>query len=185
MIVRLLTICAGLVTTAPALAQGPDAQAARNAANWDVFQKLYPPRALAAREEGAVGFTVTLDSKGAVTGCQVTHSSGHPLLDQETCNLVTLHAQFQPDAGIGSSQTVTHAGLIAWKLPASATTLSTPTAINSDPLNKMICKKTVRIGTLAAFERTCMTQREWSRQSDDSKEMWADVQGKKGSTSGN
>ena len=50
---------------------------------------------------------------------------------------------------------------------------------------KVVCKKTVRTGTLAGFERTCMTQREWARQSDDEREMWQEVQGKKGSTSGN
>jgi len=49
----------------------------------------------------------------------------------------------------------------------------------------VICKKTVRIGTLAGFERTCMTQREWNKQSDEMKEPWAESQGKKGSTSGN
>src|SRR4051794_18827936 len=80
----------------PALAQAPDSKAARDALNWDIFLKLYPPRALAAREEGAVGFAVTLDSKGEVTSCQVTHTSGHPMLDNDTCQLVTLNAQFSP-----------------------------------------------------------------------------------------
>jgi len=62
-------------------AQAPDQKAAQDALNWDIFQQLYPPRALAAHEQGAVGFTVTLDSKGEVANCQVTHSIGHPLLD--------------------------------------------------------------------------------------------------------
>src|SRR5919107_4230428 len=94
-------IATSLLVASPALAQAPAPEAAaRNASNWDIFQKLYPARALAAREEGAVGFTVTLDSKGEVTNCQVTHSSGHPLLDQETCKLVTLNAQFKPDPGL-------------------------------------------------------------------------------------
>jgi hypothetical protein len=30
-----------------------------------------------------------------------------------------------------------------------------------------------------------MTQREWTRQSDDAKEQWGEVQGKKGATHGN
>src|SRR3954469_11068132 len=80
-------IAASLLVTAPALAEVSQQQAAQNASNWDIFLKLYPKRALDAREEGAVGFTVTLDSKGDVANCQVTHSSGHPLLDQETCKL--------------------------------------------------------------------------------------------------
>lgn len=178
-------VAAAAIMAAPAAAQGPDAKAASNAANWDVFLKLYPPRALKAREEGAVGFKVTLDSKGAVTGCQVTLSSGHPLLDQETCNLVTLHAQFKPDPTVSASQITTHDGMIAWRLPGGAATLNTPTAVQMDPTDKIICKKSVRTGSLAAVERTCLSQREWARQSDESKQPWEELQGRKGSTTGN
>src|SRR5690242_16258814 len=89
-----LLVAAGLLATTPAFGQAADPKAAQNASNWDIFQKLYPPRAIKAREEGAVGFVVMIDAKGAVTQCQVTKSSGHPLLDQETCNIITLHAEF-------------------------------------------------------------------------------------------
>jgi hypothetical protein len=133
-----------------------------------------------------VGFKVTLDSKGAVTACEVTHSSGHPLLDQETCDLVALHALFKPDAGLAGSQVGTHQGLIAWKLPASTTSLTTPKAVASaSPLDKMVCKKTPRTGSLAGFDRTCMSLREWTRQRDDMTQTWDEMQGRKGSTSGN
>ena len=97
MIVRSLMIASSLVGATPAYAQAADTAAAQNRTNWEIFQKLYPPRALAAREEGAVGFKVTIDKQGTVSDCQVTHSSGHPLLDQETCTLITLHAEFQPE----------------------------------------------------------------------------------------
>lgn len=184
--VRSSIIVAGLLVAVPALAQASDPKAAQNAANWEVFQKLYPPRALAAREEGAVGFTVTIDSKGSVTQCQVTHSSGHPLLDQETCNLITLHAEFEPEQGVSGSQVRTRGGVIAWKLPASSTQLGAPRTVSSASApERVICKRTVRIGTIAGFERTCMTQRDWATQSDQVKDMWDDIQGKKGSTHGN
>src|SRR6478735_5228039 len=103
MFVRRLTIAACLFGAAPLFAQAPQSQAS----NWDVFLKLYPKRALAAKEEGAVGFTVTLDNKGDVTNCQVTQSSGHPLLDEETCKLITLNAVFKPDPNLSPSQTKT------------------------------------------------------------------------------
>jgi TonB family protein len=180
-------IATSVLVASPALAQAPAPEvAARNASNWDIFQKLYPARALAAREEGAVGFTVTLDSKGEVTNCQVTHSSGHPLLDQETCKLVTLNAQFKPDPGLSPSQRKTSQGVIAWKLPASTTALASPMAIaaNAAP-EKIVCKKSVRTGSLAGVERTCMTPTEWAKQSDEQKAEWMDLQGKKGSTHGN
>jgi protein TonB len=183
--VRSLLAAAAMFAAGSALAQTPDAKTAQAAANLEVLQKLYPPRALAAREEGAVGFKVTLDSKGAVSGCEVTHSSGHPLLDQETCNLITLHALFKGDTGAGISQVRTHEGLIAWKLPASTTQLRSPQTANSDPVDKVVCKKVVRTGTLSGVERTCLTIREWGRQSDETKMVYEDMQGAKGSTHGN
>lgn len=179
---RSLILAGTLLMAAPALADAPT----QSSSNWDVFQKLYPKRAIAAREEGAVGFTVTLDSKGTVTGCQVTHSSGHPLLDQETCQLITLNAQFAADPALGPSQTKTHDGVIAWKLPASTTVLSAPTAVaEAKAPEKVVCKKVPRTGSLASFDRTCMTPTEWAKQADETKQPWEDLQGKKGSTSGN
>jgi protein TonB len=185
MIVRTLVLATCFAAAIPAFAQTPGQTAAQNASNWDVFLKLYPPRALAAREEGAVGFKVAIDTKGAVTQCEVTHSSGHPLLDQETCNLITLHADFGPEQGLSGSQVRTREGMIAWKLPDSKAALTSPTAVASNALDKVVCKKTVRTGTVAGVERTCMTLREWNTQSDQEREMWADVQGKKGSSHGN
>lgn len=187
MAVRTCFLAGVLFVAAPALAQAPQASAARNSSNsFDSLLKFYPPRALAAHEEGAVGFTVTLDGKGDVTGCQVTHSSGHPLLDQETCQLIALHAQFKPDAGVSSSQVRTSEGVIAWKLPASSTTLAAPRAVTQGSApEKVVCKKTMKTGSLASFERTCMTPSEWAKRSDEQKAEWEDIQGKKGSTSGN
>ena len=186
MSVRLCLIAATLLGAAPLAAHTAIANQAQNASNWDVFLKLYPRRALAAHEEGTVGFKVTIDKQGTVTGCQVTRTSGHALLDQETCTLITLNAEFQPEEGISGSQVRTREGTISWKLPSSTAQLAAPQAIASaDAPEKVICKKTVRTGTIAGIERTCMTQREWTRQSDDAKEQWGEVQGKKSATHGN
>ena|SRR6478672_2698711 len=183
--VRTLALVAGLLVAAPALAQTVQ-QKALNATNWDVFLKLYPKRALAAHEEGAVGFNVTLDSKGDVVGCQVTRSSGHPLLDEETCKLVTLNAVFKPDPNLGPSQTKTSEGVINWRLSSSNVTPgpSDPIVVTGAP-EKVVCKKTLRTGTLSSFERTCMTPTEWAKQSQEAKADWEDIQGKKGATHGN
>src|SRR5881398_1316635 len=124
--IRSLVVITSLLATIPAGAQTLGQRAAQNSLNWDIFQKLYPRRAVAAREEGAVGFTVTLDHNGDVMGCQVTHSSGHPLLDEETCQLITLNAKFTPDPALGPSEAKTHEGMIAWKLPASTTVFTQP-----------------------------------------------------------
>jgi TonB family protein len=176
---------AAVLAAAPAWSAAPVSKPEQDALNWRIFEKLYPPRALAAKEQGAVGFLVTLDNKGAVSRCQVTHSSGHALLDEETCKVVTLNAVFTPDPALGPSQTKTHEGLITWKLPQWATALSPPkpVALAAAP-EQIICKKTLRVGTLASFERTCMTPTEWTRRSDEMKQPYEELQGKKGSTSG-
>ena len=174
-----------LLLAQPLVAAEPtaDQKAAQNALNWDIFQKLYPKRALDAHEEGAVGFLVTLDNKGEVTQCQVTHTSGHPLLDLETCQIVTMHAQFNPDPSLSPSQTKTHEGLIAWKLPASTTVLAPPKPmVAAAAPEKTVCKRTVRVGTLAGFERTCMTPTEWAKQSDEMKQPFKEAQEKGFST---
>ena len=173
------------LVAAPAFAASPDSKATQNAQNWEIFHKLYPPRALAAKEEGAVGFLVTIDSKGYVKQCKVTHSSGYPLLDEETCNIITLHAEFKPQAGLSESQTRTSQGMIAWKLPASTTTLAAPKSVAVSEPDTVICKKSVRTGTLGGVDRTCLTKREWAKQSDESRQPWDDMQGRKGMTNGN
>lgn len=185
MAVRSLVIAAVLFAGVPATAQ-TSGNAGQNISNWDVFLKFYPKRAVAAKEEGIVVFRVTLDSKGDVQNCQVTQSSGHPLLDQETCNIITLHAVFKPDSGLVQSQVRTSEGIIAWKLPTSSASLALPDPRGkASELDKVICKKNVRTGSIADVERTCMTVREWARQSDDSKAPWEELQGRKGSTKGN
>jgi len=186
MAARSLIGLAGLfAATSAAVCQTPDDQAKRDAINWQIFQKLYPPRALLAHEEGAVGFLVTLDSRGDVSKCEVTHSSGHPLLDEETCKVITQNAQFNPDPGIAPSQTRTHEGVITWKLPDSVTVLPPPqpiVVISQGP-EKTVCKKNLKMGTLSSYERICMTPTEWAKQSDDMKQVYDDMQGRKGSSS--
>ena len=180
-----LLVAAGLLATTPTFGQAADTKAAQNASNWDIFQKLYPPRAIKAGEQGAVGFVVTIDAKGLVTGCQVTHSSGHPLLDQETCKIITLNAEFQPEAGLSASQVRTREGVINWKLPDGNAAPNVPKAMaaNAAP-EKVVCKKSIRTGTVAGAERTCMTPTEWSRLSDEERASFEDIRSK-GFTHGN
>ena len=50
---------------------------------------------------------------------------------------------------------------------------------------KVVCKKTLKTGSLASYERTCLTPTEWAKQSDAMKADWEEMQGKKGMTHGN
>ena len=178
----------GLVASVPAFAQTPDATTARNAKNWDTLMKLYPPRALAAREQGSVGFAVKLDKDGQPRECQVTHSSGHPLLDQETCQLITLHVVFKPTGAASGSQLSTHQGVINWQLPnsaASATAASPKSVQAANAPDKIICKRVPKTGSNVATERVCLTRRDWVTSSEESRREFEDLQGKKGATNGN
>ena len=124
-----------------------------------VFQN-YPPRALAAGEEGPVFFTVTLDKDAHPVSCQVTHGSGHPLLDQETCDLIVQHAVFSQSRDANGYLLKTTEGVVNWTLPGH-----TPAPINLSPTvataakpEPQVCRKNIRVGSLAGFERTCMLQ---------------------------
>ena len=168
-------------------AESPAEKAAREAQNFDVLMKHYPARALANREQGAVGFRLTLDHAGDPTACVITRSSGFALLDNETCDLLILYARYQPEAGISRSSVITHDGSISWTLPNSPEFVMAPPAqiaIVADPLDKKICKKALRIGTLADYERTCRTKREWAAETDAMKKNWQDIQGSWGTTHG-
>ena len=56
MIARRFVFAAGLLVAVPAFAQAPAPNAAQNAAIWNFFQKLYPPRAIAALDVLCVVF---------------------------------------------------------------------------------------------------------------------------------
>lgn len=170
----LLALTLGCSVAATA-AETPTEKADREAQNYAVLMKHYPARALANREQGAVGFKLTLDRDGEPKSCTVTQSSGFPLLDQETCGLMLVYARFQPESGISHSATITHDGSITWVLPSAPAFVAAPptqVATAIDPLDKIVCKKTLRTGSLAAYERFCQTLREWDKAAEEERHDW-------------
>lgn len=78
----------------------------------------YPAEAIRAREEGAVGFRLTVGKDGRVTGCAVTASSGSAILDSTTCQLIASRARFQPARDHQGRPTEdSFSGRIVWRLP--------------------------------------------------------------------
>ena len=150
-----------------------------------VFQN-YPPRALAAGEQGPVFFIVKLDKDAHPTSCEVTHGSGHPLLDAETCELIVQHAVFKSARDVnGHVVKQTTEGVVNWTIPGHTPAPITPILLTGkNKPEKQVCKTTTRAGTLAGIERTCMTPTEWAKQSDYERQMWEEVQGSKGATHG-
>jgi protein TonB len=175
-----------LVAAATAQAETPAERNARLAQNWDTLQQYYPARARKAGEQGLVGFNIRIDKDGHPTNCEVTHSSGYRSLDDETCQLVLIHAKFKPmkDAQGHKINFVTE-GVVNWQIPGASgpTVPMTPIAVTAaNAPEKMICKRNVKIGTLAGSERTCMTKRDWERMSDDMMAPYEEWQGAKGFT---
>jgi len=165
------------VQTAKAL----DVKAVRDANNWNILHKLYPARALAAGEEGLVGFTVKIDAGGEPRSCKITHTSGHPLLDLETCKLIMIHAVFKRPAGLTASQQRSYEGVVNWKLPTSPLSAvpAAPKAIaEAAAPEEMICRRVPITGSNIASERQCAPKSEWQRASDESKRVYIDRQGR-------
>jgi protein TonB len=175
-----------LAVAATAQAETPAEKNARLAQNWDTLQQYYPARARKAGEQGLVGFNIRIDKGGHPTNCAVTHSSGFRALDDETCHLVLIHAKFKPmkDAQGHKINFVTE-GVVNWQIPGASgpTVPLTPAAVTTaNAPEKMICKRNVKIGTLAGSERTCMTKRDWERMSDEMMAPYEEWQGAKGFT---
>jgi protein TonB len=186
MLLRLALASAVLAAAIPTAAAEPAQKEKRLRQMTEVMFKNYPPRALAAGEQGAVFFVVKLDDKAHPTSCEVTHSSGHPLLDAETCAMIVRHGVFKSVIGPdGKLKQSTHEGVVNWTIPGAA-----PVPIKAIPVTastkpeKQICKRTIKTGTLAGFERTCMTEAEWARAVRETQDFWGELQGKKGSSSG-
>jgi TonB family protein len=87
----------------------------------------YPSTALAAGEQGVVGFRATINTSGRVTACDITSSSGSAVLDATTCRLVRIRARFDPVKDQdGTPITDTYDGRVKWSLPAPSPAPATP-----------------------------------------------------------
>jgi hypothetical protein len=76
----------------------------------------YPLQALAARQEGDVHFVMQIDATGKML-CRVTRSSGWPLLDTATCNLLQARAKYTHALDVeGNPTTDSRTGSYAWRI---------------------------------------------------------------------
>ena len=92
--VLLLLACA--VPSLALAGSGPTALRPKSNPGYWITKGDYPSQSLRNLEEGTVGFRLGVDTQGSVKSCEVTLSSGHPLLDQQTCDLLARRAQFVP-----------------------------------------------------------------------------------------
>ena len=147
-------------------------QVVRGSKNGEFLWKYYPPGALKRGEQGTVGFNVTIEPTGTISGCEVTESSGFKALDNETCDIMGLYARVEPVRGTdGRAIRAVQKGFINWKLPPGTTKIaSAPTATRMPKPDKLICRKDITTGSLIATTRQCLTASEWRRQENQTKD---------------
>lgn len=117
-----LALAGALLAGEAAACDAPQAAAtpARAKANLTslFFDEDYPAAALAAREQGDVGFSLEVGPNGRVSGCTITRSSGSAALDSATCRVIRSRARFTPALDAAGTPTADRiAGKIVWKLP--------------------------------------------------------------------
>jgi TonB family protein len=149
-----------------------------------VFSK-YPPRALAAGEQGAVRFQAEVNEQGLVLSCKITQSSGHWRLDRETCELIVNHATFKPALDSeGRAHAAVHDGIVNWRIPGRTQSEAAIKLVTSKESEKLICKRSPKTGSLVVHSRLCLSARDWERYADQYQEDWGSLQGRKGHTNG-
>lgn len=79
----------------------------------------YPKASLRADEEGIVLIAVNVDVEGKPVGCTIAQSSGHPLLDERTCQVAMERASFRParDKQGKAVASVWRSSPIVWRIP--------------------------------------------------------------------
>jgi TonB family protein len=157
----------------------PPAGAARGASHQDFMSKHYPPKALANGEQGQVAFSIDVDGGGRIERCAITQSSGYPTLDRETCDFLVRYGGFEPARDTkGLKMRSTKTGLINWTLPAGVKPSTAPRLAATQLPPPVICKRTERTGSTLAHITYCMTEEDWVRHDNVTRDMVEQMQGR-------
>lgn len=88
-----------------------------NPARW-VLDSDYRSSWLRQGLSGSARFALAIDAAGKVTGCTITRSTGHGVLDAATCELVGKRARFEAARdGTGKPVAGSYTGSINWNIP--------------------------------------------------------------------
>src|SRR5215203_18935 len=117
--------------------------------NGEFLAKNYPPRALAAGEQGKVGFRIVVEPDGSLGSCDVTQSSGFGSLDNETCELIVRNARLPVIRNVdGRAVRAVQNGYINWVHPGVNVKLASTSGAVVEKPDKIICKRTAATGSL-------------------------------------
>lgn len=172
-----------LAAAAALTLQAGDSVAPVQTKNGEFIFSKYPPRALAAGEQGSVWFRAEVNEKGVVLGCKVTEGSGFERLDRETCDLIVNHATFRPTVDSdGKARAAVHDGIVNWRIPGAAAPVAKTALIGGKSPDEVVCKRITKTGSLVSHSRLCLTRREWIRYAEESQDRYGEVQGRHGSS---
>jgi len=139
----------------------------------------YPPKALANGEQGQVAFSVDVDGGGRIERCAITQGSGYSTLDRETCDFLVRYGSFAPARNATGERTrSTKTGVINWILPPGAKASTAPRLASTQLPPPVICKRTERTGSTLAHVTYCMTEEEWVRHDNMTRQMVEQMQGR-------
>jgi TonB family protein len=170
-----------LLLIAAAIAS-PDVGQSVESKNGEFIFSQYPPRALAAGEQGSVRFRAEVDAKGNVMKCKVTEGSGHKRLDRETCDMIVDHASFKPTLDSeGIAREAIHEGLVNWRIPGAVPATQGAQVAGKSP-DEVVCKRVNKTGSLVSHSRLCLTRRDWIRYAEQNQDRYGEIQGKFGSS---
>jgi len=105
------------VESGPAASNASGPKPRGNMGRW-VTDADYKPRWLREGLSGQIKLDLTIGADGRVADCLIARSSGHAVLDEASCKLLTKRARFEParDAQ-GKPARGTFSTTIRWKLP--------------------------------------------------------------------
>lgn len=157
----LLTIAS--IPLAAASAQSP--AVANNSSNRDFLARNYPPESLQKGEFGKVGFQLTIEPDGLLSGCAINQSSGFPRLDRGTCELLVYAAKLEPakDDG-GRAVRTSKSGFVTWKLPKGIQPATPAKADLAAKVEPLLCRRELVTGSNIKTGIRCMTSTDWLRE---------------------
>ena len=104
-------------TIAPTLPDPIAASPKGNPGDW-IQERDYRSNWIRQSLSGVAGFTLQIDTRGKVTDCSITRSTGHDALDGATCRLLTRRARFDPARDPAGNVTPgSYSSSVAWKIP--------------------------------------------------------------------
>lgn len=140
-------------------------QAERNQKNVAAVLAAYPPESLARGEQGVVGFRIALDTRGRMKSCVVTVSSGYPLLDGATCNLMVT-SPFRRAATEGGKRGSVHDGALLWRPPTKVAAAPPPRVRRARAeleAERLICERAAKTDSNVRPTSVCLTAADWAR----------------------